>query len=219
MITCPWCGTHFQTFRPNCSQCGGSLPLPEPVDASMQAARDEFLIIPPTAPREIPDSHVKRLMLVETGGLTGGILTLLGGIFAFVGLLLTVIIITAFVGIPFSIIGLVMLGFGISLLNAAHQKAKGMVEVLRHGEPVLGTITGIVEKTHIQINNRSPWCIHYQFEHQGRVVQGESSTMSFPGFGTRRGSKVYVLVMPDDPNRHSIYPNPFGYFETPGFAV
>ena len=28
MITCPWCGTNYQSFQSNCSNCGGSLPLP-----------------------------------------------------------------------------------------------------------------------------------------------------------------------------------------------
>ena len=29
MITCPFCGTNYQQFQSNCSNCGGPLPLPQ----------------------------------------------------------------------------------------------------------------------------------------------------------------------------------------------
>ena len=60
MVTCPWCGTNYLTFQPNCSNCGG--PLQAVDEKTISSAPDENLLIPPSAPRPISDRYVWRLL-------------------------------------------------------------------------------------------------------------------------------------------------------------
>ena len=65
MITCPWCGTNYLTFQPNCNNCGGPLPL---VDEKPNApGSSENVQPPPRAPRPVSDRYVWRLMTSGAG--------------------------------------------------------------------------------------------------------------------------------------------------------
>ena len=115
-ITCPWCGTHYQVFQRNCDQCGGSLPLPDPeCGAKTAPSAPRRLVQPPPAPRSVPDSHVWKLLSTGVTPWLGGIFVLLGLIFGVVGIVLSITIVAAFVGIPFTILGFLFLAEGAPL--------------------------------------------------------------------------------------------------------
>ena len=54
MITCPWCGTSYTTFRSNCKNCGG--PLPPPAEATATPPPIPDLPEPPPPPLH-PGTH------------------------------------------------------------------------------------------------------------------------------------------------------------------
>ncbi len=41
MVICPWCGTNYPAFQPNCDKCGGPLQLADEEIVSPDS--DEFL--------------------------------------------------------------------------------------------------------------------------------------------------------------------------------
>src|SRR5438094_6909998 len=97
MVTCPWCGTNYQNFQSNCDRCGGPMGLPSETGAPA-AGRPPA---PPPAPRPVAPSYAWKLMFTDGMGIAGLVFLILGAVFAVIGLALTVIIITAFVGLPF----------------------------------------------------------------------------------------------------------------------
>lgn len=58
----------------------------------------------------------------------------------------------------------------------------------------------------MQVNNRSPWVIHYDFEIDGDTYQGQTTTLRPVGYTHQPGQPVYVLYLEDDPAQNAIYP-------------
>ena len=208
-ITCPWCGTNYAEFQSNCDNCGGSLPLPED---TREDEVEQRLQAPPAPPRSIPDRHVWRVLLADGWAITAGIFGLLGGIFLLVGVILTASIVAIFVGIPFAGLGLAFSAAGVGIGVWRYQWAQGILELLRTGASVRGEIVDLFENYHVQINGRYPWTIIYRFQAEGRELQGRVTTLSRPGLEQRPGRSVYVLYDPDDLQRNTIYPTPYGYY-------
>ncbi len=209
MITCPWCGTNYVAFQPNCGNCGGALPLP-PEMAAPEAPGQ--IAAPPPPPREMPRYHAWRLLATDGGAIAGGILLLLGGIFAVLGLALTIAAVTAFVGIPFGVLGVILLLVGGALVWTRYRAAAQVVDILRTGDAALGVVTHATESYHVQINGRFPWTIGYRFQAQGRAYEGQVTTLSRPEVDRQPGKPVYVLYRRDNPTQNTIYPNPYGYY-------
>jgi hypothetical protein len=161
---------------------------------------------PPPPPREIADSYARRLMLSDGWAVTSAILTLLGGIFTFVGIILTVVIITAFVGIPFMVLGGTMLGLGAVSLTSRYRKAQKVLEVLRNGEYVEGRIESVEENAMVRINHRHPWVIRYGFRLGERDYEGSVSTQNTPDL--HPGGPACVLYLPGAPEVNALYPHP-----------
>jgi hypothetical protein len=199
MITCPWCGTSYIAFQPSCKKCGGPLTPPGEFD-------NETVLRPPPPPRQIADSYGYKLMLTDGWAIASGIFTLMGTIFTGVGFILTVCIITAFVGIPFLLIGLTELGFGIAGLTRAYKKTQQVLTVLRTGEPVDGQIVSVDVNTMVRVNNRNPWIINYQFGHNGKSYEGSVSTLNPTTL--RPGQPFCVLYLPQSPEINTLYPRP-----------
>jgi hypothetical protein len=132
----------------------------------------------------------------------------IGAIFFLVGALLTIGIITAFVGIPFALVGLALLGGGAGVTIWRYQVAKQTVEVMRNGQAVIGQIAGVDENLSVEVNGRHPWTITYRFQAVGRDYEGRVTTLHAPGPGLRPGRPGYVLYLPDDPRRNALYPHP-----------
>lgn len=211
MITCPWCGTSYLSFQSNCTNCGGSLPLPaeKPVEAP-----EERITVPPPAPRDVPGNYAWRLLFTDGWGITGFVFALLGVIFTPLGIALTAPIITAFVGIPFAGLGILFLGGGAALLVWRYREAKNTVEVLRTGKAVQGVIEQVHQNFHVQVNGRYPWTISYSFKANGSDYRGKVTTLSQPDLGQRPGKGVYVLYRAEEPEHNTIYPHPYGYYDT-----
>lgn len=209
MITCPYCGTHYNTFQPNCNNCGGSLP--QPVVGEPEST-DGDLVKPPPAPRNVPRNYIWRVFSSDGWFLAGGIIALVGSIFGVVGFGLTAGIVTAFVGIPFAAIGVVFFGGGAALVIWRYLEAEKIKTVLMGGESVLGEIEEIRQVANVRVNGRHPWTIKYMFEVNGRLYQGKITTLSQPDLSQRPGSDMYILYQSENPDLNTIYPHPYAYF-------
>jgi len=209
MVTCPWCGTNYLEFQSNCKNCGG--PLLPPPDAGIDQDRqpDEIpAAVPPPAPRQISDKYAARLMFMDGLAVAAGIFLLIGGIFLLVGAGLTLGVITAFVGIPFAMLGILMSGLGGAGLIWRYQEAMKRVNVLRWGEPVPGKIIETTQNLMVRVNRRNPWIIRYQFRANGQDYEGSVTTLNTPGVHLQPGRSAYVLYMPDTPGMNVLYPHP-----------
>jgi hypothetical protein len=206
MVICPWCGTNYLTFQPNCKNCGGPLQL---VDESINASVPvENLPVPPLAPRLISDTYVWRLLFSDGWWIVVLVFTLLGFVFSLVGAVLTLSMIAAFVGIPFLLGGIGFLVAGGWVFVWRYQKAQEVVSVLRIGESTPGKIVEIHADYSVRVNGRSPWVIQYQFQVNGQDYEGTVTTFNPLGQQLQVGKAVYVLYLPMAPKRSTIYPHP-----------
>lgn len=206
MITCPWCGTSYVTFQPNCGNCGGPLQaVDENTHSSVQA---ENISAPPPAPRPISERYVWRLLSSDGGWIAALVLGLMGLIFSLVGGGLTIGVVTAFVGIPFLVIGIVMLMVGGWLFERRYQAARQVVDVLREGTATQGLISEVQENYSVVVNGRHPWMIRYQFQANGQSYAGSVTTLNQPGPQLQAGRATYVLYLPVTPRLSTIYPHP-----------
>lgn len=208
MITCRWCGTNYTSFQPNCPNCGGSLPLPaeHPVERN-----GDGITVPPPAPRNVPPNYAWRILSSDGWAIAGGVFLLLGGIFGVLGIGLTLGIITAFVGLPFAGLGLLMLGVGAVLVIWRYQVAQRTVEVLRKGEAVLGELVKVHQNLYVRVNGRHPWTVDYRYEVDGKWYDGRVVTLIRPELRLQTGTGVYVLYKPGEPRQSTIFPHPYGY--------
>jgi len=214
MITCPWCGTNYKEFQPNCNNCGGSLPFPvEDVPVSLEPVTPEVMPpAPPLPPRQIPGKVLSRILLTDAGAISGGIFLLIGAIFFVVGLALLIPIVTLPVGLPFTVLSFFFMVMGGILFLWRYGCARKMVYILRDGQAALGEITDVAQNYHVRVNNRYPWVIQYRFRVHGQDYQGKLSTLSRPDLSQQPGKHVYVLYQPDDPQENTLFPSPYGYY-------
>ena len=197
MITCPWCGTSYATFRNNCKNCGGPLPLP-PTDTTDLPIPD--LPEPPPAPRAFKGSFVWRKLGSDGWSIAAFVFLLLGFIFTLVGIPL---IFVFFLCILFVLLGLAFLGAGVPIMIWRYQKAQQTLNVLRMGRAALGHIVDVTQNYNVTVNNRHPWTIHYGFQVGGQEYDGETSTLRPVGFTHQEGQPVYVLYLESDPAQRS----------------
>ncbi len=209
MITCPWCGTNYTTFQSDCSRCGGPMPVPtQLVDPVIGTGEAPAPLSPPAAPRTISNNYVWKLMFGEGWTIAALVFLLLGGIFSVVGFALTVVVITAFVGIPFLILGIIFLIGSCAVIYWRYQVNRKQVMVLKWGQSVLGTVSNLEENYSVTVNGRHPWSIDYQFQVGGQAYTGKVGTLNQPGIHLQTGRPVYVLYMQTDPLQNSLYPHP-----------
>lgn len=208
MITCPWCGTSYQTFQPNCSNCGGVMPResnPYGIPPA-QAGSPAPLIPPPPAPRTISNNYAWKLVFQQADGIVGAVFLIIGTIFGCVSIILVLAIITVPIGLIFLLVGGLMFLLGIGLFVQRYQKALKVVNVLQVGEAVPGEVIACVQNFSVRINHRYPWIISYRFQVHGQSYTGTVTTLDQPGLVS--GQPVYVLYLPDSPANNSIYPHP-----------
>jgi hypothetical protein len=200
MITCPWCGTSYTAFRSNCVNCGG--PLPPPREEASTPSPIPDISEPPPAPRDFKNSFAWRKLLSDGWAVAAGVFLLLGVIFTLIGIPLILVV----VGIAFVPLGLVFLGAGVPILIWRYNLAQQTLNVLRLGEPVLGSIVDIHENVAVEVNGRHPWIITYGFEVDGEEYEGKTTTLRPVGFTHQVAQPMYVLYLPDDPTQNTIYP-------------
>jgi hypothetical protein len=212
MITCPWCGTNYQTFQSDCPKCGGPMPIPAAEAASTgtdaASTTPDVPAVPPPAPRPISGRYAWTLLLADGWAIVAFILALLGIIFLPVGLGLTLGIITAIVGIPFLLLGLAFLGAGVGLAIWRYRETQKVIGVMRIGEAVEGRITQVDEILNVEVNDRHPWQIRYQFMLAGQTYEGVVKTLNPPGEALRPGKRACVLYLPGAPAQNVLYPHP-----------
>ena len=209
-ITCPWCGTQYAAFQSNCRNCGGPLPAPAPVEAPPVPSSPDApaLPAPPPPPRSIADSYTWKLLFADGVGIVAGVFAFIGAIFACVGSVLVVGIVTAPVGLPFALMGLVFGGGGGFFLRQRYLEKRRIVEVLRHGQAATGQIVNTTVNATVTVNGQHPWDIAYQFHVDGRDYEGQVTTLNPPGPQLQPGSAVHVLYMPAAPENNALYPHP-----------
>ena len=222
MITCPWCGTHYTAFQPNCDNCGGTLPLPTAAVPRMDdqagapaAEAAAEVAMPPAPPRQVPRNYHNRLVWTDAWFIVGFVFTLLGSIFSLVGcatLPMVMFVAPLFVGIPFALIGIPMLATGIWLMVTRVKAADKTVELLANGLAVQGQIVEVTQNFHVRVNHRYPWTIRYSYQVGGSPYQGQVSTFSMPGMAYQPNTLVPVLYAADEPSASTLYPNALGYF-------
>jgi hypothetical protein len=205
LIICPWCGTNYLTFQPNCQNCGGPL---EAKEEATSPGTSEELPMPPAAPRPISNRYVWRCLSADGWWIAALVLGLLGFIFSLVGIGLTVAIITAIIGIPFLLFGLVFLGTGIAVFVWRYQRAQKVVSVLREGDVANGQIVDLQENYSVMINGRHPWVIDYEYQANGQTFTGNVTTLNRPGQQLQAGKAVRILYLASEPKWSSIYPHP-----------
>ncbi len=204
MVTCPWCGTNYLAFQSNCTNCGGPLQaVGENTPVSFETPST-----PPLAPRPISDRYVWRLLASDGWWIAALVLGILGLVVSLVGSGLTAAVITAFVGIPFLIMGVPLLVIGGWVFLWRYQKAHKTVEVLLEGEATRGQILETQENYSVTVNGRHPWVIRYQFRANGEEHQGTVTTLNQPGQQLQAGKPVSVLFLPSAPQWSSVYPHP-----------
>ena len=209
MTTCPWCGTNYTSFQPNCDNFGGAMPLPVEEASS---STEEVLRVPPPAPRSLPRNYIFRLLFTDGWTIMAVVFTLIGIIFGSIGVALTVTLVAAFVGLPFAGIGALFLMIGVPILVWRYREAQQTVLVLQEGDPALGEITDVAQNYNIRVNGRYPWSILYRFDVMGQVYEGKVTTLSQPDLSQQPGKPVVVLYLQDDPEQNVIYPHPYGYY-------
>jgi len=204
-LKCPWCGTSDYEVRTNCRNCGG--PLPERETAG-NGRYMEMPLKPPPPPREISKNYVRKLMFGSGWGVAAAIFAFIGGIFFFVGLLLTALIVTAFVGIPFIGMGAIFGVAGSIVLKTQYDKARKTVEVLRSGNDTEGLVTEVGQNMMVRINGRNPYNIGYEYSVDGRRFTGSVQTLQNPLQIFRPGCRAWVLYSPGSPETSTLYPHP-----------
>ncbi len=169
---------------------------------------EQDVLMPPPAPRAIASSYAWQLLFSDGWAMAALIFGLVGAIFTFVGLILTLGIITAFVGIPFAGLGLLLLVGGGGVVVWRYQAAQQTVEVLRGGTAVEGQIVQVEENVQVRVNRRHPWVIRYTFRVGGRAYAGQVSTLNMPGTRLQVGHRACILYLPNAPEQNVLYPHP-----------
>ena len=141
----------------------------------------------------------------EGAAIGGGILVLIGGIFALVSCPLLISLAAAPVGIPFMLIGAGMLLGGGGLVAWRYQTARRVEQALAEGPAALGEITSVEQNYSVTINGRSPWIIAYRFQAGGQEYTGSLQSLDPPGPRFQAGVPAYVVYNQDDPRLNTLY--------------
>jgi hypothetical protein len=194
---CPWCGTVYQEYRPNCMNCGGALP-----HRDLRSAGDP----PPPPPRQLPAEFVRRARSASRfelifGSIFGGIGVLLGLVFIPIGIASAIPV--------FLILGPIFLlvfgGIGFGALYWGRRRSSRLITVLAEGLAAPGTIEDIDVDVSVQVNGRSPWKVQYAFEVNGvRFAGAQQMWNRDPELAP--GTRVHVVYMPQAPGINSVYP-------------
>lgn len=205
MITCAYCGTNYTTFQSNCANCGGVLHPPAAKATSF--SWDPTLAEPPPVPRNEPPHFIRRMMLTEGWSIAAMVFLMLGVIFTLVGAVLTLAIITAFVGLPFLGIGILFLIVSLPILLGRYHNAKQKLHVFQLGQHILGEITEVHQNFSVRVNGRHPWVIRFRFQISGRDYEGQVTTLNGEVANYHPKQPLWVLYLPDNPQQNTIYPS------------
>jgi hypothetical protein len=205
MITCSYCGTTYTTFRSNCPNCGGLLS--PPADKAASFFSDTTLAEPPPAPRHAPPNFIYRIMVTEGWSIVATVFFILGATFTLTGAGLTLVIVTAFIGLPFLGFGLLFLIVSLPILGWRYNEAKQKLQTFQMGQPISGEITDVHQNYTVRVGTRNPWVIHYKFQISGRDYEGQITTLNREVVKYQPKQPVCVLYLPDNPQQNTLYPS------------
>jgi hypothetical protein len=225
MITCPWCGTSYQTFQTSCGKCGGPLPAEQKQDGRSPRS----LAAPPPAPRAFHEEYARRLVQEDEEAGNGTMVAFTGG-FLLTCMVLLPVVLSGVIGIrltdvfdsyglpvvAFVLFDLLLFAFalyllvgGISIVRERDKELQKMVDVMRIGQATVGEIVEVRENRKQTQNDRHPWEIYYRYKvNGGQRMHGKIVTQNIPGARYQPGCEVNVLYLPDEPNRSVLYPHP-----------
>ncbi len=210
MITCPWCGTNYETFQSNCNNCGGPLPhpVPHPTPATDQSPAPPPVetLEPPPPPRSFRSSYLWRQVMTDAGAIVGAVFAFIGILFGCIGVAMIISLVGAVIGVVFAGLGGIFALIGIPLVVWRYNEAQQTLNVLRIGQATLGEVTDVYENLNVEVNGRHPWTIAYRFEVEGWTHDGKTRTLRTPGLTHQPGQPVHVLYLPSNPDRNTIYP-------------
>jgi hypothetical protein len=112
------------------------------------------------------------------------------------------------VGIPFLLVGLILLVVALAVGTWRYMHASQVVNVLRTGESTQGQVTDVQKDYSVRVNRQHPWVIRYQFQVNGRDFEGDVRTLNSVGARLQTGELVWILYLPNAPQWNSIYPHP-----------
>lgn len=204
-ITCPWCGTNHPDFQSNCKNCGAPLPTPQ---QQASERRRSGLQMPPAPPREMSGSFVWRWLVTDGWSIAAFVFLMLAISFIPAGLGLIVGVVTALVGIPLFLVGVVMLAAAAGIVYWRYTVAQRLLRVLREGQSTKGEISEVRQNYSVTINGRHPWIIGYKFSVNGAPYQGTVTTLNTPDPELQAGSPTAILYLAEDPQFNGIYPHP-----------
>lgn len=153
---------------------------------------------PPDAPRELPSGFEFRIKW------SGNILSMVGTIFLFVGLVLFfAMLFVIWFGALFALI-FVILGF--ILFRAGRVQAKSVLRAFKRGIAIAGEVISCSLDRTQSINQEHPFKLVYSFVVDGHLYEG--SLTSFDSTIARRaaGQPIWVLYVPEAPGQNTIYP-------------
>ncbi|MCW5878368.1 MAG: hypothetical protein KIS80_05825 [Anaerolineales bacterium] len=203
-ITCPWCGTNHAEFQSNCKNCGAPLPTPQQQAAERKRSG---LQIPPSPPRKMSGGFIWRWLVTDGWSIVAFVFLMLAISFIPAGLGLIVGVVTALIGIPLFLVGVVMLAAAAGVFYWRFTLAQRLLKVLREGLTTRGEITEVRQNYSVQINGRSPWIISYTFRLDGTEYTGTVTTMNTPQH-LNPGDATAILYLAEDPQYNGIYPHP-----------
>ena len=131
---------------------------------------------------------------------------LIGVIFTLVGGVLTVLVVTAFVGIPFLLLGLVMDAVGVVVFYWRYKLVRVRMDVLESGSAAEGDVATVFENLSVEVNRRHPWVVEYTFRTPAGQFDGKASTLSRLPSHLQPGARVHVLYNRERPAENVLYP-------------
>jgi hypothetical protein len=149
------------------------------------------------------------MFLSDGAAIAGLVLLLLGLIFWLVGSGLTLARVTAFVGLPFAVLGILLLVASAPLLYWRLRVARRVVSVLEQGRATQGEVVDVRQELWLRVNGRHPWVVDYTYRVGGSPYAGKLTTLSLPDPYQRPGQAAWILYLGNDPTQSTLYPNPY----------
>lgn len=162
---------------------------------------------PPLPPREVSRGYILRQL--TTSGLF-----IVGAVFAFIGLVFTIVsfglrmggIEDIGLGI-FLYLGIGQLVLGLAMLYLRLRRMRSVVKVMRGGQAIKGKLVSVGPNYSVTINNRHPWRVRYTFRPLGGEAQGEYETLDGRVRRLAEDLPLFVLYNSSDPSKNTLYPN------------
>jgi hypothetical protein len=183
-VICPWCKTYFET-RPgtNCTNCGGNLPPPAGAERGQA---------PPIPPRMFPSGYRTRMILYNNWRI------FIGGAFALFSFP------TSFGAIIFQA---PFYGGGLYMVWLGYKKGVKNMEILEHGKSAEGLVVEAGENKSIEVNEKHPYFIKYEYEVDGKKYTGSINCYDESSTSFQAGDPVWVVYLPGEAeHKSSLWP-------------